>query len=49
MATQIIPISTSVADLRPMYWASRPSGKCMTAPAMMWHDSIRPCCAAVSW
>jgi hypothetical protein len=43
----IRPISTSVAFLRPMYWASTPSGKRISAPAMMGTDSIRPFWAGV--
>ena len=42
MATAIKPISTSVAFLRPMYCDSKPSGKRISAPAMMGTDSISP-------
>jgi hypothetical protein len=49
IAMPISPISTSVAFLRPMYCASTPSGKRISAPATMGMDSIRPCWAAVSW
>ncbi len=38
----IRPISTSVAFLRPMYWASTPSGKRISAPAKMGTESITP-------
>ncbi len=48
MATTIMPISTRVADLRPMYCARMPSGKRMSAPAKMGIDSIRPFSAAES-
>ncbi len=41
-------ISTSVAFLRPMYWASTPSGKRMSAPAKMGTDSISPTCEGVN-
>ncbi len=49
MAPQISAISTSVAFLRPMYCASTPSGKRISAPAKMGMESIRPFCEAVSW
>ena len=42
MATAIKPISTSVAFLRPMYCDNKPSGKRISAPAMMGIDSIKP-------
>ena len=48
IATPMQLISTKVADLRPMYCASMPRGKRISAPARMGTDSIRPCCAAVS-
>ena len=41
----IIVISTSVAFLRPMYCASTPRGKRISAPAKMGMDSITPFCA----
>ena len=47
MATAIRPISTSVAFFRPMYCDSRPSGKRISAPAMIGTDSIRPFCAGL--
>ena len=43
----IPPISTSVAFLRPMYWASRPSGKRSSAPAKMGMESITPFCVGL--
>ncbi len=48
MASEIRPISTSVAFLRPMYCDRMPSGKRISAPAMMGTDSIRPFCAGLS-
>ena len=48
IATAIKPISTSVALLRPMYWASTPSGKRISAPAMIGTESISPFCAGES-
>ena len=44
----IMPISTSVAFLRPMYWASTPSGKRISAPAKIGIESITPFCAGES-
>jgi hypothetical protein len=41
--------STSVAFLRPMYWASSPSGNRISAPATMGMASSVPFCAGVSW
>ena len=47
MAAAINAISTSVAFLRPMYCDSKPSGKRISAPAMMGMDSIKPFCAGL--
>ena len=48
IATAISPISTSVAFLRPMYCDRMPSGKRISAPAMIGTDSISPFCAGES-
>src|SRR5262245_40482324 len=45
IAKAISAISTSVAFLRPMYCDSTPSGKRISAPAMIGTDSISPFCA----
>ena len=45
----IRPISTMAAFLRPMYCDSTPSGKRISAPAMIGTDTMKPFCAASSW
>ncbi len=48
MARAMPPISTSVAFLRPMYWAMIPSGKRMMAPAKMGTESMTPTCTGLA-
>jgi len=49
MAMKMPAISTSVAFLRPMYWARMPSGKRISAPAKIGMDSMIPICVGVSF
>ena len=47
-ASTIRPISTMAAFLRPIYWASTPSGKRMIAPARIGSEIMKPVWAGVS-